>query len=298
MALKDYYSAMNKTDSFVIKPLDIYLMSLNKEDNDRAIDVNGPSQIGACMRARYYARTKTEKDGCAVNARARRIFDNGSGMHERIQHYLKEQGMLVLDEIPVVNDKYNIQGHTDGLLDCEDAYRVLELKSMNDREFNNLKKPKDEHVMQGLVYVFCIESRRKYLHQKYDTYEKFLICKAARMRGYAKYYQHLKGGRKHTREEKIRFQCELHNKMDRILMKVDKPITDVVFLYENKNNQDLKEFLISTKEAQSKVILKDILNDCVYLNDCVRRKRVPQREFESRSSQGCKYCNYKTECWL
>ena len=96
MALKSVFNAM-KREGYVIKDLDLYLLSLNGEDNDRAIDVNAPSQIGGCLRSRYYSRTRASRDTNAVDARTRRIFDNGTKTHERLQQYLEEQGMLLME---------------------------------------------------------------------------------------------------------------------------------------------------------------------------------------------------------
>ena len=106
MALKAVFSAM-KREGYVIKDLDLYLLSLNATDEDRAIDVNAPSQAGTCMRARYYARTGAPRDFGSVDARTRRIFDNGTKTHERLQEYLLKQGMLLMDEVPVHNYEYN-----------------------------------------------------------------------------------------------------------------------------------------------------------------------------------------------
>lgn len=50
MSLNSIFNAMKK-EGYIIKDLDLYLLSLNGEDNDRAIDVNAPSQIGSCPRA-------------------------------------------------------------------------------------------------------------------------------------------------------------------------------------------------------------------------------------------------------
>ena len=149
MALKSVFNAM-KREGYVIKDLDLYLLSLNGEDNDRAIDVNAPSQIGGCLRSRYYSRTQASRDTNAVDARTRRIFDNGTKTHERLQQYLEEQGMLLMDEVPVYNATYNIQGHTDGILALGAVEKgVLEIKSINSNGFSNLKTVKEEHRKQG-----------------------------------------------------------------------------------------------------------------------------------------------------
>ena len=234
MALSNVFSAM-KREGYVIRPLDLYLLSLNKEDNDRAINVNAPSQVGTCMRARFYARTGEEQDANSVDARTRRIFDNGTYFHIRIQGYLKEQGMLLMDEVPVHNYEYNIQGHTDGILALnvvEDG--VLELKSINNAGFTQLKGPKEDHKKQGLVYIFCLESRRLFLQSKYKTQEDFDRSLPIRKAQYRKLYQHLKGGRKFTRAQKIAYQVGLHVKMDKILYSLKKPITKAISCMKTK----------------------------------------------------------------
>lgn len=298
MALSDVFSAM-KREGFVIRPLDLYLLSLNKEDNDRAIDVNAPSQVGTCMRARFYARTGEEPDANSVDARTRRIFDNGTYYHVRMQEYLKEAGLLLMDEVPVHNYEYNIQGHTDGILKLtavEDA--VLELKSINSKAFTDLKAPKPEHRKQGLVYIFCLEERRKFLQSKYSTRADFDRSLPIRKVQYKKLYQHLKGGRKFTREQKIAFQVSLHIKMDSILYDLKKPITKAIFLYENKDNQELKEYCVSTTEAASKNIMKEILEEYSTLNDYVSSGELPPREGRNKSDSLCRWCNYKSACWI
>lgn len=309
MSLKTVFKTM-KNEGYVIKPMEKYLMSLASTDEDRAIDVNAPSQLGACLRSRYYARTKAERDGCAVDPRSRRILDNGTGVHERLQGYLRQQGMLLIDEVPVLNEEYNIQGHTDGILRLTpDELGILEIKSINSNGFSNLKSAKLEHKMQGLIYVYCIEERRKWLHEMYGEYrsdkprmssanrKKFDEDRKRRGEYLSQFYQHLKAGKRYTREEKIQFQLNLHDSIDSILFNTENPITKAIFLYENKDTQELKEFTISSEEAESKVLLKNILGDCAFLNDSVANEKLPDREGKSKSDGVCRWCPFKTECW-
>ena len=298
MALKAVFNAM-KREGYIIKDLDLYLLGLNATDEDRAIDVNAPSQAGTCMRARYYARTGAPRDGASIDARTRRIFDNGTKTHERLQEYLLKQGMLLMDEVPVHNYDYNIQGHTDGVLKLSASERgILEIKSINSNGFSNLKGAKEEHRKQGLIYVFCFESRRQFLQATYKTRAAFDKSLPKRMREYAKLYQHLKDGRKFTRQEKIDFQCNLHAQMDSILYDTRVPITKAVFLYENKDTQDLKEFTVSSLEAASKTILAEVLEEYATLNECVEEGTIPERCSRSKSDSACRWCNFKTNCWV
>lgn len=304
MALKSVFDAMKRDGGYVVKPLDLYLLSLNNKDNDRAIDVNAPSQVGTCCRARYYARTGEKSDVNSVDGRARRIFDNGTHYHLRMQDYMLNMKLLLMDEVPVLDEEHNIQGHTDGILnisrnlDTVEECAILELKSINSRGFESLKAVKPEHKMQGLVYVYCIEKHRKYLQEKYKTEEAFRRSAPLRKAKYAKRYQHLKDGSKFTRKQKIAFQVGLHMKLDNILYYLQRPVTKCIFVYENKDNQELKEYCVSSTEADSKNKMKQILIDFDNINHFVEVHKVPPREGNSKSSNMCRWCSYKDLCFI
>ena len=296
MALEFLKENMKKKG--IIARLDNYLLTLQKEDNDRAFNVNAPSQIAVCKRARYYARTG-EGTKTSYSARTQRIFDNGTYFHERTQKYMLDSGILLLDEVPVLSEEYNIQGHTDGILDLGDEYAILELKSINDNQYSGLRSgEKPEHTLQGLVYVYCIESHRKFLREKYKNKLLFKLSRSKRAKEYEQYYQHLKGGSKHTKEEKIAFQVELHLRLDDLIYPCEKPITKVVFLYENKNTQDLKEFVVDSTTPENQEKIAEILEGCSFVNDCVETGTVPPREATRKSDSICRFCNYKDECWV
>ena len=293
------FKAIDKSKySFVTGPLDLYLLKLANADNDRAINVNAPSQAGKCQRANYYARMQYENDG-TIDPRTQRIFDNGTYTHERLQKYLMDMNLLICDEVPLINDKYNIQGHTDGILDLDniDEIAVLEIKSINDRNFSVLKDAKPEHKKQGLIYLYCLEERRKWLHKEYRTRKEFRDSQGDRIKAIRKHYEHLKGGSKFSREEKIQHQVDLHLIADDILYDTEKPITKVVFLYENKNTQELKEFTVE-RNITTEAILTELLKGYKYLNDCVKKEKIPPREGTSKSCDCCRWCDYKNECWI
>lgn len=296
MALEFLKENMKKKG--IIARLDNYLLTLQKEDNDRAFNVNAPSQIAVCKRARYYSRTG-EGTKTSYSARTQRIFDNGTYFHERTQKYMLDSGILLLDEVPVLSIEYNIQGHTDGILDLGDEYAILELKSINDNQYSGLRSgEKPEHTLQGLVYVYCIESHRKFLREKYKNKLLFKLSRSKRAKEYEQYYQHLKGGSKHTKEEKIAFQVGLHLRLDDLVFTCEKPITKVIFLYENKNTQDLKEFVVDSTTPENQEKIAEILEGCSYVNDCVETGTVPPREATRKSDSICRFCNYKDECWV
>lgn len=286
-----------KRGGHVIRPLEMYLLKSQNEDNDRAFNVNAPSSIGKCLRARYYSRTGAVK--VKNDAKSMRIFGNGHKVHDRLQECLINAGILLMSEVPVLHSDLLIQGHTDGILKLSDSeLGVLEIKSINQRQFEELKREKDEHREQGLSYLFCIEQRWKELKDKYKNAWDFAKSRKARRKYYAKFYQHLKGGSKHTRQEKIDFQVDLHMKLDSLLFRCDKPITKVVFLYENKNTQELKEYTVSSEDKGAEKVINRIIDECFYVNECVETGEVPNRCTTSKSSQVCRFCDYRNECWI
>ena len=285
-----------KKEGYVTAPLDQYLFEQANKPNDRAVNVNAPSQAGKCNRANYYMRKQYPSDG-SIDPRTQRIFDNGSYTHERLQTYLLEMELLYMDEVPLINDEYHIQGHTDGFINLTDEVAILEIKSINDNQFNQLRDAKEEHKRQGLVYLYCAEERRKFLHRTYKTVEEFNASWVTRFEYFEKHYQHMKDGRKYTRKQKIRNEVLLNMLADNILFYTDKPITKVIFLYENKNNQELKEYVVE-RNMTTEPLLTEVLEDYKYLNDCCENDEIPPREGTSKSCNTCRWCGYKNECYI
>lgn len=300
MSIKSMFKAM-KAEGYVTAPLDRYLFEEANRPNDRAVNVNAPSQAGNCMRANYYMRMQYDKDG-STDPRAQRIFDNGTYTHERLQAYLLDMELLLMDEVPLINEEYNIQGHTDGFLGLVDEkgideVAILEIKSINDNQFSQLKDAKEEHKKQGLVYLYCAEERRRWLHEHYKTPKEFNDSYEERYKYFESKYQHMQGGRKYTREQKIKNEVMLNMLSDNILFYTDKPIKKVIFLYENKNNQELKEFLVE-RNMTTEPILDEVLEGYLYLNECCEEHTLPPREGTSKSCSMCRWCDYKVQCYI
>jgi hypothetical protein len=292
MSLKSVFSTMKKTG--LVKQIDQHLLlqSNNENDGDRVNITNSPSGALGCSRANFYQRQGIAKD--AIDARVRRIFDNGHHMHERIQKYLTDMGVLLMDEVPLVNEEYEIQGHTDGILDMKGTrteVEILELKSINSRQFSALKDAKEEHKAQAHVYMFVAEEHRKMLRSKYPTNVEFKKSELARRKKYASRYQHLEDGAKYTRAQKIKHKVEQHMTMDKILYDVVKPITKAILLYECKDTQEMKEFPITyTGEIINAVLEKYCVN-----NEAWKTKTAPCRECKNKSEG--RWCPYVNHCF-
>ena len=291
MGVKELLNSSKYNKDSITARIDNYLAT-NEEDNDRAVDVNSPSQVFKCMRSLYYARIGAESDGF-TDPRLQRIFDNGTHMHLRIQEYLTKEGSLVMDECPCIDAEANIQGHTDGILKMtEQEYAILELKSMNSILFGKLKEPKPEHIAQAMIYMYCTECRRQELVSM--TEDEFKFSLDDRVDFYRSRYQHLKAGKKYTKEEKIQHNILTNLKLDKLLRTIKRPIDRIVFLYENKDNQELKEFVIEYDDD----LMCDILDFYDQVNYYVANKKVPPREGTSKSCNICRFCSYRNECYV
>lgn len=291
MGVKELLNSSKYNKDSITARIDNYLAT-NVEENDRAVDVNSPSQVFKCMRSLYYARTGAESDGF-IDPRLQRIFDNGTHMHLRIQEYLTKEGSLVMDECPCIDAEANIQGHTDGILKMtEQEYAILELKSMNSILFGKLKEPKPEHIAQAMIYMYCTECRRQELVSM--TEDEFKFSLDDRVDFYRSRYQHLKAGKKYTKEEKIQHNILTNLKLDKLLRTIKRPIDRIVFLYENKDNQELKEFVVEYNDD----LMCDILDFYDQVNYYVANKKVPPREGTSKSCNICRFCSYRNECYV
>lgn len=132
-----------------------YFTNHIKKGLESAIDDRDPtnismSSIGHC--ARQLAYRMHGIDGTPLNWRARMIFDDGHMAHDQLRFMLNEALVnskscykLVKEEADV--DFSGVGGHIDGILEhsdeCKDASHssmLLEVKSMNDRAFAELKK--------------------------------------------------------------------------------------------------------------------------------------------------------------
>ena len=154
----------------LISLIDRYLFSLNGEEppfnvrvklgGDRPQGVFHPSEIckdGVCHRSLAYELifAPTSK---TVDARLRRIFDNGHFTHARIQHIteqaVKTVGGVFKDEIRLSINSERVAGTTDGGMIINQWPYLLEIKSMNKKNFTALgKSPWDEHYDQLNIYM-------------------------------------------------------------------------------------------------------------------------------------------------
>jgi len=294
LSLKKLFNVM-KNEGVVIPAIDKYLLTVG-EDSDRGHGWNSPSGVSSCPLSQFYNRKGEKRDG-ALEPRTRRIFNNGTGVHERLQEYMMKSGILLMDEVPVWDRDLMILGHTDGLIKLNKfSLAVLEIKSINSNGYTKLIDAKDDHKEQAQVYMMALEKLRCELHSNcvnqkaFEKYRKKLLNDLKKL-----LVTLVTEGRKYTKEQKIQHQLDTMGQALDILWGCSKPIEDMIFLYENKDNQDLKEFRVKW----DKDLVADLVERYEYVNEHIEADTAPPRPVEAtgKSSTHCRWCQYKLKCW-
>lgn len=278
----------------LLKDLDVYLLSRSAEDTSRANVTNSPSSALQCTRRNYYQRQGIQKD--PIDARTRLIFDNGDSMHERYQRYFRKMGVLLMDEVPLLHEEMEIQGHTDGFLrrkgarGKKKATQILELKSINSRGFQALKEAKEDHRAQANVYIYCAEERRQYLKETYPNKFRFKMSEKKRRAYFEQFHLHLIDEETGDREklEKKLDQCL---RADAILFDTDLPIDTAHILYESKDTQERKEFIVK-RDLQ---LMGDVLAKFCDANEAWAEQVEPPRECKTKAEG--RFCPYLNHCF-
>ena len=136
----------------IISAIDQYLK--NRPKDKRAIRCFHPSSLHKSPKELYHHYLYGDNNQ-QFEPRVLRIFDNGHAVHDRLQGYISEIGILKKSEVPIRNDEYEIKGHTDGIIKIGEVEGILEIKSMNVNTFYSLYSPKEDHLIQVNVYMFC-----------------------------------------------------------------------------------------------------------------------------------------------
>jgi CRISPR/Cas system-associated exonuclease Cas4 (RecB family) len=125
-----------------------------------------------CGRKLYYSYVGAPSEG-AIPPKLRKIFDTGTAIHTQLQSYLsalaiRSEGMItftpeagVAPNNNPVADKYDISGHTDGIVTIETPKGTvrfgLEIKTINDKGYKGTKSPHGKHITQATVYQACFD---------------------------------------------------------------------------------------------------------------------------------------------
>jgi hypothetical protein len=130
-----------------------------EEQLPRITDRFSPSWAGTCPRMIQLNMFGMVRSN--IDSKTQRIFDNGNFVHERFVSYFKKVDKLKDTEGKLAFEYKGItvSGRLDIVVeDFNNVLHVGEMKSINDRGFNDLlltNAPKDEHFLQWNIYSYA-----------------------------------------------------------------------------------------------------------------------------------------------
>ena len=131
----------------------------------------------------------------------------------------KVRPIWVFDELRVRDDEFLIEGSTDGLLVVKGCKYVFEFKTIYEDGFSTLIEPLERHKEQGLWYLDILERGNRQLEQ--------------------------------VLMEALYSGANVQEQLDVVRM----PFSGVVFLYMNKNSQQLREFCVRGAQPREREFL-------------------------------------------
>lgn len=255
LKFKTKISLVSKINAYLKKAANPYYGDNYKPD--RRIK---PSDLGSsCMRKIYYSYLRTEVDQ-KITPDQKRIFDTGDAFHDMMKEWTKGADCLIeyrdpkTGQIPI--GKYSKKPDSEFPISVEELY---------------IKKGKIDAILEldGKLWIGEFKSSKE---EKYGD----LTDATDEHKMQANTYVHL-------------FEyCWQRGDYDHIPeLKKYTEISGVVFVYANKNDSDLKEFIVEKTEAALDEIVKKVMDIKAY----VERKELPPG-----TEHYCFFCNWKTKC--
>lgn len=256
-----------KIETRLLGPIERHLL-LRPLDTSRRQDVLHPSELikdDFCVRAAYFRLIGRQAPQERPNLRLQSIFDEGHAVHSKWQGYLAEMGVLYgtwavrggdrvwgmssemrghdYREVPLTDDALRIAGHSDGWVKGLGEDFLIEIKSIGP---GTIRVENPALFRSGDLFAAWKEVRRPF-----PT---------------------------HVRQGQL--YLALANRMAQRGELASAP-TEIVFLYELKADQSVKEFVVTYDPA----ISKDALDDAYDVVQAVEAGTPPDCRFE-----GCKNC--------
>lgn len=313
MSLSDILGTAKKLENAIFLPkLDAYLDSLNEKEwedkTSRKHDTGlHPSQISGCLRRAIFSKlgaeiiTTPDRKPLRVHPKSRRIFDNGSYLHERMQKYFKDMGLLLgtweCKSCGSVSPTRQIEEdlfENEGLTYKEEGWVFYNKYKLYDIFKAMVPVPKSCPYCGGTHFTYAevpiyvpeqeVEGRTDgiaYLGKDYlkdirnRNFEDFYILEFKSENSF-KFQKHSSAHQVHIN------QAAIYSFGTGFL--VDK----IAVIYEDKNTQEIKEYIVQvTKEMQ-----EEVLRRIKILNHSLRTKELPKDKMKSE----CTYCPHKIVC--
>lgn len=288
MAAIDKYADTYKSNTVVLSSLQRHVMRSSVEkDLERSDVVIHPSDFVSgswCSRAVFYRIKGYESVPQPLSFRTMNIFAEGDDIHEKYQRWFREMGILWGDylckdcgfmnkasmgqactecgsvrlkykEYKLVHPGLLVQGSTDGVLIIDEITRLLEVKSVG---LGSVR------IEMPVLYDRFMEENRSlgWLWMNIN----------------APFPSHLRQGMTYL------FLARM----------MGLPVEEIIFIYEFKPTQEVKEFKVKYNED----IISKRLEEVLKLTRSLMVDSLPERPLWAESSHmKCKSCWFKSTCW-
>jgi CRISPR/Cas system-associated exonuclease Cas4 (RecB family) len=215
-----------------------------------------PSSVGKCLRSIVYQMQGYESK--QMDGRFLLICENGTYFHERTEKLFATTGLLIAPEVSFRVPELRLSGRSDALIKNFLSHKPSD-------NIVKLYEPAKEDGESTLLYegpdngVIIVEL--KSISDSGFNYLNRTGAKEAHIMQLT-LYMHIMG------------------------------IKQGMLLYENKNTQEMKEFIIGYDADLAQKIIEKIKS----ANKHVDEKTLPPKEFE-RTDFECRYCDYADLCW-
>ncbi len=313
MSLADILRTARKLEDTVFLPkIDTYLDSLNDEEladkESRRYDTGlHPSSISGCLRKAVFSKlgaeiiTTPDRKPIRISPKLRRIFDNGHKLHDRMQGYFQDMGILlgsweclgcdsVYPNRTFETDLKENQGKKYGDPDWVkyNKHRSYDIFKMLKEEPDCCPYCGSKNLKYGEVPIYIpsknVEGRMDglaYVGVDYRTdierndFSDFYILEFKSENTY-KFKKHTSPHQTHVNQASI-YSFGYGFKIDQIAV-----------IYEDKNVQDMKEYIVRITEKEQEEVIRRI----DLLNNCIMNKELPTEKMKSE----CTWCEHKIIC--
>ena len=291
--LQGFKDTYKRTDILLPK-IERHVLRMAKErslNSSRRDDVLHPSEMAKsswCGRHNYYRMTGHPVDykGRSPSFRMENVFDYGHSAHRKYQQWLQDMGVLwgkwlckncghefvsdtpescekcsgskfIYKEVPLVDESLMIAGHSDGVVFIDGAYKMIEIKTVG--------------VSTLRFEAFSLFD--KYQSERLTVDELWFMIKRP-------FATHIRQGQIYLHLAKTAFP-ELN-------------VDEIVFIYEWKPTQEVKEFVVKYNPE----LISNILETAEKVAESVRANEPPTRpEWAEQDGKTCSSCDYRTTCW-
>lgn len=286
--LKDTY----KRRDILLPSIERHVLKKAKEPSDRRTDVMHPSEMAKsdwCPRHDQYRIMGIDANykKRSPSFRLENVFDYGHSVHHKYQCWLEEMGILwgkwrckeCLNEwdglatgscpsckslriryceVKLTDHESCIAGHSDGVILLDNKYRMIEIKTVG--------------ISTLRFEAFSLFD--KFQQERLTPEELWFLIKRP-------FGTHIRQGQIY-----LHLARSLYPELD---------IDEIIFIYEWKPTQDVKEFVVQYNPD----LISGILSGAANVVDALSTNTLVDRPEWAESIEGktCASCEYRTTCW-